>query len=278
MISKIKQLFSFDKKTALFIPYLIIAILLILLPIIMIVVNAFAVHGSNFDSFVLIKDVNTWRIIGRSLWIGLVSAILCLIIGFPYAYFISSSQSKIFRIFALSLMISPMAIFTISRIYSMKVLALAVVSNSKSLNSELFMIFGLTSLNLPLMIMPLYTVFKDMPRNIIEASNDLGNNSFQTIFKVIIPYGTKAILSGLAMIFLASATTFIISSKLLTDGSQLQTIGELINSKINPGNKYDLSTGSALVIVVSAIFMGIFSLFLILPRVIFYFKRGAHYE
>ncbi|TDV23295.1 spermidine/putrescine transport system permease protein [Mycoplasmopsis mustelae] len=280
MSSKIKALFKFDKKAWLFLPYLFIAIFLILLPVLMIIISAFtSTNAFEFDPWVLVKQPNTWNIIGRSLWIGLVSAVLCLLIGFPYAYFVSTSKSKIFKLFALSLIISPMAIFTIARIYSIKGLALAIFHNNpKTLNNELFIIFGLTYLNLPLMILPLYTVFKDMPKNIIEASNDLGYNNVQTMFKVIVPYGTKAILSGLAMIFLASATTFVVSAKLLPDGSQKQLIGDLINSKLNPGNKYDLSSGSALVIVVSAIFIGVYSLFLLVPKLIFKLKKGAHYE
>ncbi|WP_322876274.1 ABC transporter permease [Mycoplasmopsis felis] len=280
MFLKIKSLFKFDKKVWLFLPYFLISIFLIVLPVLMIIISAFSPSvSSEFDAWVLVKEPNTWNIIGRSLWVGIVSALLCLIIGFPYAYFVSTSKSKVFKSFALSLIISPMAIFTIARIYSIKGLALAIFSNDpKTLNSELFIIFGLTYLNLPLMILPLYTVFKDMPKNIIEASNDLGYNNTQTMLKVIIPYGTKAILSGLAMIFLASATTFVISSKLLVDGSQHQLIGDILNSKINPGNKYDLSSGSALVIVVSAIFIGVYSLFLLIPKLIFKLKKGANYE
>ncbi|WP_406613600.1 ABC transporter permease [Mycoplasma corogypsi] len=280
MLFKISEKLHLSKKTLLLIPYFFISVLFIILPVVLIVVSAFSlVGGENFDSSEIIKEFNTWSIIGRSLWIGIVSALLCLIIGFPYAYFISTSKSKVFQIYALSLIISPMAIFTIARIYSIKGLFLAIfATNPGSLNNEAFIILGLTYLNLPLMVMPLYSVFKDMPKNITEASNDLGYNDFQTIFKVIIPYGTKAILSGLGMIFLASATTFVISAKLLPDGSQNKLIGDLINSKINPGNKYDLSAGSVLVIVVSAIFVGIYSLILILPRVIFKFKKGAHYE
>ncbi|VEU70376.1 ABC transporter permease [Mycoplasmopsis glycophila] len=279
MLSKIKKELNLNEKMILAVPYLLVAIFLIVLPITFIIINAFKFSDSEFSSWQLVTSLSTWKIIWRSLYVGLISAFLCLIIAFPYSYFISTSKSKIFQIYALSLIISPMAIFTIARIYSIKGLFLAIfATNPNALNSELFIIFGLTYLNLPLMVMPLYTVFKDMPKNIVEASNDLGYNDFQTIFKVIIPYGTKAILSGLAMIFLASATTFIISSKLLPDGSQFQLIGDLINSKINPGNKFDLEAGSALVIVVSAIFIGIYSLFLIIPKLIFKFKKGAYYE
>ncbi|QCZ36631.1 ABC transporter permease [Mycoplasma nasistruthionis] len=280
MIFKIKK-FNFDHKFYMVLPYLLISLLLIVLPVIFIIVSAFSV-SDDFDSLALIKSDNTWRIMGRSLWIGLVSAFICLVIGLPYAYFVSKIQSKVFKIYALSLILSPMAIFTIARIYSVKALFLAIFAaaniEAKTLNTEAFIILGLTYLNLPLMIMSLYPVFKDMPKNITEASNDLGYNNIQTIFKVVIPYGTKAILSGLAMIFLASATTFIISSKLLPDGSQKQLIGDIINSKINPGNKFDLSSGSALVLVVSFLFIGIYALMLIVPRVIFKLKKGAHYE
>lgn len=277
MLSKIKQL-NFNRRLALAIPYFLIAILLIVLPIILIFTNAVVGHEEGFDNWILVKESNTWNIIGRSLKIGVISSFLCLIIALPYSYFISTSKSKIFRIYALSLIISPMAIFTIAKIYAIKGLFLAMVADPKSLNAEWFIILGLTFLNVPLMVMPLYTVFKDMPKNIVEASYDLGYNSFQTMYKVIIPYATKAILSGIGMIFLASATTFVISKKLLPDGSQKQLIGDLINSKINPGNKFDLSSGSALVVVVSAIFIGIYSLTLIAPKVIFFFKKGAHYE
>ncbi|MDI3349485.1 ABC transporter permease [Mycoplasmopsis arginini] len=130
------------------------------------------------------------------------------------------------------------------------------------------MILALTYLNLPYMIMPLYSVFKDMPKNIIEASSDLGYNRFQTLFKVVIPYSFKAILSGLSLIFLASATTFVISDKLLPNPAQLQTVGSLINQYSDPSNAYELSTGSVLVLVVSAIFIGCYAMINFVPRLI----------
>lgn len=286
MFSKIKdRLFTSDNKRGwLLSPYLLIALLLIILPIILIIVSAFAPlktpNGSISDNWELIKTYSTWSIIFRSLRIGIISSILCLLVGFPYAYFVSSSKSKIFKIYAISLILSPMAIFTIARIYSIRTLFLNIIdpNNVDSLNSEWFLVFGLFYLNLPLMIMPLYTVLKDMPRNIIEASSDMGCNTFKTVFKVIIPYSLKAILSGYSMIFLSTATTFLVSAKLLPDGTQKQMVGDLINITINPGNKYDLAKGSSLVIVVSFIFIGIYSIIIIAPKIVFRFKRGFTYE
>nr|WP_318024078.1 ABC transporter permease [Mycoplasmopsis columboralis] len=271
--------FNLSKRTSLLIPYAIVALLLIVLPMILILSKAFANNGAEFDNWEIVKSSHTWRIILRSLNAGIFASIICLIIALPYAYFVATSKSKVFQIYALSLVVSPLAIFTIARIYALRSLfQLIFASDINSLNSLWFIITGLVYLNLPLMVMPLYTVFKDMPKNIIEASNDLGNNTFRTFIRVIIPYGTKAILSGFAMIFLASATTFVVSQKLLPDSSQLQLIGNQINEKINPGNQFNLSSGSALVIVVSGIFISIYALALVVPRIIFFLKKGAQYE
>lgn len=273
MNSKIKNKLALNKRLTLLIPYIIIAIFLILLPIIMIIVHAFTY--SNNDA--LLKDKTTWSIIGRSLRIGIASSIICLLLGFPYAYFIAMSKSKLLPIYGMSLILSPMIIFTIAKIYSIRGFFVTVVGEGL-INSEWFMVLGLTYLNLPYMIMPLYSVFRDMPKNIIEASQDLGYNRFQTLFKVVIPYSAKAIVSGFGLIFLSSATTFVISDKLLPNGLQLQTIGSVINNYTNPANAYELSLGSTLVLVVSAIFIGCYALIHLIPRLIIKLKRGGSYE
>lgn len=273
MFSRIRS--SFNKRLLLLLPYFLIAILLILVPIILIVVNAFTYTAEpSFDSAELVKDIKTWTKIWRSTKMGFFSALLCFLIGFPYAYFVSQSESKILPIYAMSLILSPMMIFTIAKIYAVRGFALSLTPNENSLNAVWFLVIGLTYLNLPYMIMPLYSVFKDMPKNMIEASHDLGYDSFKTLFKIILPYSWKAILSGFAMIFLAGATGFIISDKLLPDGSQHQTIGSVVNKYTNPSNKYEVALGTTLALVVSALFIGIYGIINFIPKYIAQKKRG----
>ncbi|MCS4536848.1 MULTISPECIES: ABC transporter permease [unclassified Mycoplasma] len=266
MNSKIKSKISWNNRLLLLLPYILLAIFLVILPIILIIIKALTPRH-NFDSAQLIKEFGTWKIIGRSLKIGVISSILCLLIGFPYAYFIATTKNKILPIYAMSLILSPMIIFTIAKIYAIRGFFLSIF-NEDSLEAEWFMILALTYLNLPYMIMPLYSVFKDMPKNIIEASHDLGYSKIQTLFRVVIPYSTKAILSGVSLIFLASATTFVISDKLLANPAQLQTVGSIINQYSNPSNVFELSSGSVLVIVVSALFIGCYAGINFIPRLI----------
>ncbi|WP_029513181.1 ABC transporter permease [Mycoplasmopsis primatum] len=274
---KIKSKLAFNKRLMFLFPYIFVAVLLVFLPILLIVVNSFSHIGdSNFDSFELIKDSKTWNKIGRSLFVGIISAILCLLIGFPYAYFVARSKNKILHIYAMSFILSPLIIFTIAKIYAVRGFFLTMVTNENDLNATWFIIFGLTYLNLPYMIMPLYSVLKDMPQNIIESSNDLGYGPFKTILKVVFPYSAKAILSGLGLIFLSSATNFVISDKLLPDGSQLQLIGTVINNYTNPSNQYEVSIGTTLVIVSSIIFIGTYALINYLPKLFGLRKRGSY--
>lgn len=278
MLSKIKNKLAFNKRLTLLTPFVLIAILFIILPIILILINALTTH-KNFDSYALIKEKNTWIQIGRSLKIGVISSIICFFLGFPYAYFVATSKNRFLPIYAMSLILSPMMIFTIAKIYAIRGFFLAVVPTQNTLNAQWFMVLALTYLNLPFMIMPLYSVFKDMPKNIIEASEDLGYNKFQTLFKVVMPYSLKAIISGFGLIFLSTATNFVISDKLLPNKNQLQLIGSVINDYTVPSNAYLLSRGSVLVLVVSAIFIGAYAIIQFLPKLFVKFsKKGFRYE
>ncbi|WP_373435301.1 ABC transporter permease, partial [Metamycoplasma equirhinis] len=198
-------------QISLLIPYILFAILFIILPMVLIFIYALKpIDGQNrLDNWDIIAKRSTWLIIFRSLWTGIIAATFALIIGFPYAYIISKSKSKIFRTLSLSLMLSPMAIFTISKALAVRGLFSAIFDENY-LNNNAFAIFGMVYLFLPFMIMPLYQVLKDMPKNILEASEDLGYSKIQTIFKVILPYCTKAILSGFGVVLMMSATSIII--------------------------------------------------------------------
>ncbi|WP_373440789.1 ABC transporter permease [Metamycoplasma equirhinis] len=266
-------------QISLLIPYILFAILFIILPMVLIFIYALKpIDGQNrLDNWDIIAKRSTWLIIFRSLWTGIIAATFALIIGFPYAYIISKSKSKIFRTLSLSLILSPMAIFTISKALAVRGLFSAIFDENY-LNNNAFAIFGMVYLFLPFMIMPLYQVLKDMPKNILEASEDLGYSKIQTIFKVILPYCTKAILSGFGVVLMMSATSIIISDKLLPNGSQKQLIGNLINQFANTANPFDLANASSLVIITLLVLLAIYGIIYGIPYLIAKKRQGGIYE
>ncbi|WP_412031863.1 ABC transporter permease [Metamycoplasma buccale] len=261
-------------------PYVIFSILFIILPMILIFIYAFKPldgQSKNLENWDIIARKTTWTIMWRSIITGLLAAFIALILGFPYAYIISKSKSTILKTLGLSLILSPLAIFTISKALSMRGLFSAIFDENK-LNNYFFMILGMVYLYLPLMVMPLYQVLKDMPKNILEASEDLGYSKIKSVFKVILPYCSKAILSGFGIVLMMSSTSIIISEKLLPNGSQKQLIGNLINQFANTTNPFDLANASSLVIITMIVLLSIYGLIYGIPYLISKHRQGGSYE
>ena len=277
--SSFKKIESAPKwQISLIIPYLLFSLIFIILPMILIFIYAFKpIQGqAKFENWEIIGKSQTWKIMFRSIWTGLVAAFISFLIGFPYAYILSKSKTLI-KILGLSLILSPMAIFTISKALAVRGLFSAIFDEN-GLNNYAFMIFGMVYLYLPFMVMPLYQILKDMPKNIIEASQDLGYSKFKTLIKVIIPYVYKGILSGFGIILMMSATSIIISDKMLPNGSQKQLIGNLINQFANTANPFDVSTASTLVIITMIILLSLYGLIYGIPYLISKHKQGGMYE
>ncbi|WP_371688437.1 ABC transporter permease [Metamycoplasma neophronis] len=266
-------------QASLLVPYLIFSILFIILPLILIFVYAFKpLNGEQrLENWEIAAKPSTWIIIGRSLGTGLIAALVALLIGFPYAYIVGRSKSVIFRTLGLTLVLSPLAIFTISKALAVRGLFSAIFDENQ-LNNNFFMVFGMVYLFLPFMIMPLYQVLKDMPNNILEASEDLGYSKIQTVFKVIIPYSSKAILSGFGIVLMMAATSIIVSDKLLPNGSQKQLIGNLINQFANTANPFDLANASTLVIITLAVLLTIYGFIYGIPYLVTKRRQGGVYE
>ncbi|WP_027334147.1 ABC transporter permease [Mycoplasma elephantis] len=271
-MNKIKSWLALNPRLLLLMPYFIIAIFLIILPVILIIISAFTYHGEDFDNWKVVKNYSFGIIVWRSVKLGLIAAFISLIIAMPYAFFVATHESKTFKIFALTLIISPLLIFSIAKLYSVKGVFLSVFEE-QDLSAEWFMVVGMVYLNLPFMIMPLYGVFNNLPKNIIEASQDLGYSKIQTFFKVIIPFSVKAIISGLTLVFLSSSTSIIVTDKLMPNKNHFQTVGNLINDYANPGSVTSMSICSTIVICVTLIIFGVVALFYVMPKIIYKIKR-----
>ncbi|TDO19446.1 spermidine/putrescine transport system permease protein [Mycoplasma testudineum] len=279
MVSAIKKFMvdklGFNPRLSLIIPFLVFAAFFIITPLIFIAIKAFSpisqVENGDvivYDNYNLITSPELWLIILRSIWTGLVAAIFALIVAIPYSYVVARSTSSIFRFSSISLIISPLFILTLVRILALRGVSTAISGNEILLNNEFFLIIGMVYLYLPFAIIPLYSVFIDMPKNIVNSSTDLGNNYFQTFIKVIIPYAIKAILSGFVLIFLLSATSVGISQKLLPNVAQTQLVGNTIDVLAKPSNIFKVASASNIVVIVLILMTTAYICIYFIPRLI----------
>ena len=255
------------KRRNLILPiYLIWLLILVVVPFILMLFLSFTkTRGLDFSHVVLSLD-NFKDIIDpiyfdayfNSIVLSTIASILCLLIGYPVAYFLTKLKSQKLRNILLAMFILPLWSNMLLRIIGWEI----VFSPSSILNnigisfnligSPLAIVIGMISTYLPLMIFPIYTSLNKLDNSLVEASNDLGASKFQTFKKVILPLSLPGIYSGFTMTFLPSATNFALPERL--SGGNINLLGNLINT--NFGKSFNYGFGSLLsLILITIIFI-----------------------
>ncbi len=233
-----------------FLPYLIFIIIFVIVPIIMIIVLSFVKPsgaGSNYDLFEMWKDQNFWTIFLKSFIMGIIVSISCLVISLPYVYIVTNTKNKALKFLMLSLVVTPLFLFTLVKILALR--GILTLIFDIPIDNIGYLLLGFIYLFLPFMIIPLYIVLNNMPKNIIQASQDLGYNKAITFIKVVIPYGLKSICSGIIVVFLLVIMSVAVSNKLLDNSAGNQMIGNVINDLANPSNPFDMQKASSVVLI-----------------------------
>ncbi len=249
-------------------PYLIWSILIILVPLFMIILYAVTTGGNTLvnirftlENFKKIGEPIYLDVLKKSFKLGIVSVLFCLVIGYILAYFITRFKDST-QDFLILLVTIPMWINTLLRTYAW----ISLLSDNGLINSFLQMlglnpqtlmytdfavIVGLISDILPFMVIPIHTSIRKIDPSLIEASHDLGANSFQTFTHVILKMSIPGVINGVMMTFLLSISTFVIPK--LLGGGQYMLIGNLIeNQFISVGN---WNFGSAISIILTVIIL-----------------------
>ena len=240
-------------------PYILWMVLFTLVPLGVVFYYAFtdSVTGS-FTLSNLSSMVNYWPIFLRSVWLSIFATIICLIIGYPVAYFIAQCKPRTQRLLQMLVML-PMCMS-----FLLRTLAWVAMLEDTGIINNLIMKLGLDPLPLirnngavilgmvynylPYMILPLYTVLLKMDRRLVEAAEDLGCNGRQIFTKVTLPLSVPGIVSGITMVFVPAVSTFYISQKLGSADTIL--IGDVIEMQFKSAYNPNLGAALSLVLMV----------------------------
>jgi spermidine/putrescine transport system permease protein len=234
------------------IPYIIWMVVFTLIPIVMIGFTAFTDKQGNFtlDSFV--NAFYYTDVFLKSLWIALISTAICLVVAYPVSYMITKMKASTQNTVIMLLMI-PMWMNFLLRIYAWVVLlqengpldmALTLLGiNGTYIGNTGAVVLGMVYEYLPFMVLPIYTVMSKIDKGLIEAAQDLGSNSFNVFRKVIAPLSLPGIISGVTMVFVPSASTFLVAQYL--GGTDDIMIGDIIDKIFWT----DQNTGSAISLI-----------------------------
>lgn len=250
-------------------PFVLLTVFLVIIPLVIVLVFAFVPGGTNtvHNNFEII-DQTAGVAIWRSLWTSIITTIICLLIAYPFSYFLSFSKSVIFKTIIIVIATSPIWSSFLIKVIGLKSLLDLLNARQNSTFGDGYTLLGLIYIYLPFSIIPIYTVLDNMPRNIIYASNDLGQNNFQTFFKVVIPYSINGMLSATVLVFLPSFTTVAVA-EFLNNNNDALGVGSLVNDQGLEGldSPVALARSSALSLIISLIMFLVYGLIVLTPKV-----------
>lgn len=244
-----KKLFKLSRKVFSY-PYILFMMIFVILPLIMILINAFLVDGKfsllNFEMF--FAESASMEILGNSLLVGLVTTLLCLAIGYPVAYILSKmSSGKILVLF----FVLPMWVNFLIRTLAMRTIF-------ESLNIQMgigTVILGMVYNYLPFMILPLHTTLSGIDPSYCEAAKDLGADNVTCFLKTTLPMSLPGIISGITMVFIPTISTFAISE--LLSERNIKLFGDSIFLKFNNDGTWGIGSVMSLVMIILVILSNI---------------------
>lgn len=239
-------------------PYLVWSVLFIIAPLLMVAYYAFTDKTGAFSISSISQIPSYIPTILLSILYGLAATLICLIIGYPFAYIFSKFSKRSQQTMILLVML-PMWMNFLIRTYSLMtilgdsgiintVLTALGLEPAKLINTGGAVISGMVYNFLPYMILPIYSVLSKMDNSLIEAAQDLGSNKFHVMRRVIFPLSLPGVLSGITMVFVPCVSTFYITQKL--GGGQIVLIGDVIETQFQSANNYNLGAALSFVLMI----------------------------
>ena len=231
-------------------PHIVWMIMFIVAPMLFVLYFAFTEDG-HFS----LSNISTLSQYGNvfvlSIGFALIATVICLLIGYPLAYFMAKSSPKMQKILMVLIML-PMWCNLLIRTYAL----MALLDNGGLLNaflesigleklhivgSDFGVLLGMVYDFLPYMVLPIFTTMTKLDKR-------LGCNHVQTMTKVIMPLTISGVISGVTMVFVPSISTFYISQKL--GAGKIDLIGDTIERLFQNTSTYNVGAVISLVMMI----------------------------
>lgn len=250
-------------------PYMIWCAIMLLLPMLLIFLYSVTTQGNSVISFSFtldhfkrfFTDPDFLLILWRSLVIAIKTTIICVLLGYPIAYFIARSSDRVRNILVLVITL-PMWINMLVRTYAwigilsdggiaQQILGWFGLGDTKLLYTEGAVLLGMVYNFIPFMILQVNASLSKMDTSLLEASSDLGANCFQTFWRVTFPLSLPGVISGITLVFLPAVSSFFIPK--LLGGGQYFLIGNVIENQFITVGEWNF--GSAISMVMAVLMM-----------------------
>ena len=250
-------------------PYVVWIGIMIVVPMLLIMLYAFTVDGNDVASFKFsfenfrrfVTDAVFMEVLGRSLYIAVITTVICVLLGYPVAYLIAQlpGQSNMFMILLITM---PTWINMLVRTYAWMgilqdngmlntILGFFGIDPVHMLHTSFAVILGMVYNFIPFMILQIHTSLDKMDKNLLNAAADLGASKVQTFLRVTLPLSLPGVISGITLVFLPAVSSFFIPK--LLGGGQYVLVGNIIETQFLTAG--DWNFGSAISLIMAIIIM-----------------------
>lgn len=251
-------------------PYMLWISVMIVVPMLLILLYAFTAKGNDvasirftFENFTrFFSDRIFIDVLKRSLYIAVVTTVICILLGYPAAYVIANSQEKN-KVLLILLITLPTWINMLVRTYAWMgilqddgiinmILGFFHLGPVKMLHTDFAVILGMVYNFIPFMILQIYTSLTKMDKSFIEAARDLGANKIQSFLRITLPLSLPGVVSGITLVFLPAVSSFFIPK--LLGGGQYVLIGNVIESQFLTSGNWSFGSAISLIMVIIIMF------------------------
>ena len=260
-------------------PMLLWAILFVFVALLYIIGLSFCTRGDNMSgtlpltvaNYAQLADPQYLRVLLNSLWLAALTTLLCIVVGYPFGYFMARLKPRT-RAVVMLLVIVPFWTNELIRIYGWRILLIAngplntLLMQLGLINAPLRLLYtdgavllGMVYSLIPFMILPTYGAVEKLDFSIVEAARDLGASPWRAFVTITVPLTVPGLLAGCVLVFIPSMGLFFLSD--ILGGSKSMLVGSLIQKIITARNLPLAAALSVLLLAVTGAVLAVYRKF-----------------
>lgn len=230
------------------------------------------VYTFSLDSYKTLFDNIYYRVIVKSIKAASITTVICLLIGYPFAYYIAKKPKEVASKLIMLIMI-PFWTNSLMRLNSWLLLFQTsgpinrFLQNTGFIDSPISFVYtdslvllGLVTNMLPFAVLPMYSSIEKLSKSLLEASEDLGASRITTFFRITLPLTFPGIFSSIILVFIPSLGIYTVTDML--GGGKVLYIGNIIKNQFGAIRNWPLGAAlSVLLIVITGLLIFIYTRF-----------------
>ena len=213
----------------------------------------------TLENYAKLLNANYAKVFWNTIILGIKTTVLCVLIGYPFGYFMGRASKK-WRTILMLLVIVPFWTNALIRVYGWRILlvgngpinsaliALGLIERPlKLLNTHGAMLLGMVYALLPFMILPTYSSVEKMDWSLVDAGRDMGANPVKTFLTVTLPLTAPGLLTGCVLVFVPSLALFFMAD--LMGGTGDIVIGNLVHDQLLKSRDWPFAAALSVVLL-----------------------------